>query len=107
MFSATPHLVVHRHPISLRSGSAVVSPEHTVEKIRLQRALRPIHPAVAQRALRRTFAPELAATVTGREIAKDRMRFPHHRSVVVDDGDTTVRVHRAEFRRIEAAEGAA
>src|SRR4029450_12252021 len=101
MLSATPPLLVHRSHVSLTSGSAVVSPEHPVEKIRLQRALRPIHPAVGEREVPPIFAPERPPAVTGREIAKDCMRFPDDRSVVVDDGDTTVRVHRAEFRRIE------
>ena len=103
MLSATPHLRIHCNHVSLRSGSAVVSPEHPIEKIRLQRALRPIHPAVGQRALRRIVAPELTAAVTGREIAKDCMRFPDDRSVIVDDGDAAVWVHRAKFRRIETA----
>jgi hypothetical protein len=41
------------------------------------------------------------------EITQDRMRFPHDGAVIVDDRNTTMRVHGRELGRIEAAESTA
>jgi hypothetical protein len=39
MLSAAPHLYVDRRHVSLRGGSAVVTPEDSDEEIRLKRGL--------------------------------------------------------------------
>src|SRR5690242_19335648 len=107
MRRAAADFLVDQPHVALWRGRAVETPEHAGQEVRLQRGLRPIHPALPLRAGCRVLAPEAAVAVAGDEIAQDRVRFPYGGFAVDDDGHAGVRVHAAERGLIEAAEGAA
>ena len=104
MLGAAVDLVADRGPVSLCLRSPVEAPEDAHEKVRLQRRLRPVHPAVDLRTLAGIVGPEALAAMARGQIAQDRVRLPHDHAVIVDDRDATVRIHGPELGRIEAAE---
>src|SRR6185437_2755255 len=56
--AAAPHVARDQRGIALRRGGAESSHEYPVDERRLQRRLRPIHPAVNLRAFGGILAPE-------------------------------------------------
>src|SRR5882724_9829277 len=96
-----------RRPVSFVFGGSIESPEHADQEIRLQRGLRPVHPAVDNSANRRIARPEMSGAMTRGQIAKNGVRFPNRRITVLNDGYTAMGIHRQESRRIEPAEPAA
>src|SRR6187200_594854 len=82
MTGAAGDLVADGGPVSLRFRRPIEAPEDAHEKVRLQRRLRPVHPAVDLRARAGIVRPE--AAMARSEITQDRMRFPHDGAVIVD-----------------------
>src|ERR1043166_732841 len=107
MRRAAADFLLDRPHVTLRFGRAVEAPEYAGEKIRLQGRLRPVHPALPLRACGGILAPERALAVARREVAQDRVGFPHRRLAVDNHGHAAVRVHGAERGCVEPAEGAA
>src|SRR6202790_1642984 len=63
------------------------SPEHADQEIRLQRGLRPVHPAVDASPRERIVRPEFPGAMARGEIAEDGVGFPNDRIVIPDHGD--------------------
>src|SRR5262245_7926846 len=88
----SPYLAVDRNHVALRLGRAIEAPEHSIEEVRLERTLRPIHPSIGMRPLERVGAPKLRLTMASREVAQNCVRLPNGDTAVLDDGYAPNRV---------------
>src|SRR5262245_9923306 len=104
MLRAAADFIVDRGHVPLSRWRAVIPPKDANQVIRLQSALRPIHPSVGQRALSWIVVPQSSRAVTGGDITQYRMGLPNDSAVVVDNGYSTVWVHGAELWCIDPAE---
>ena len=100
------HVPTDARPVVLVVGRPVIAPEQ-LHEITLQRDRGPVHPAIDERAPRGVARPQRVVAVARREIAQDRVGFPHHEAIVVDHGDPPVRIHGEERGIVQSAECAA
>jgi hypothetical protein len=91
----------------LRFGSSIEAPEYAHQEVRLQRRLRPVHPAVDPGTRRGIGRPEAAGAIARGEITQDGVGFPHHGFAIPDHGHPAVRIHGQEVWPIEPAKVAA
>ena len=107
MAGAARETLADRRPVALRFRRAIVAPENAHQEIRLERRLRPVHPAIDARALGRVRGPQAAAVMAGGQIPENGVGFPHRQIAILDDRYASVRVQRPKRRLIEPAEVAA